>query len=62
MYAEITKETFNAIVENEQNCFVSNTKKELSETNTFFSKGVKLLTVVNFVSNTKQYYIQDINA
>lgn len=62
MFVEITKEAFNAIVENEQDSFAGNNKNELAEITDFYAKGVILRTIYNFVSNTKQYYIQDINA
>lgn len=62
MTIEITKEAFNSIVENEQNCFKSNDKKELYEKTFFYSKGMNLFTIFNFVSNIKQYYLIDINA
>ena len=49
MTIEITKEAFNSIVENEQNCFKSNDKKELYEKTFFYSKGMNLFTIFNFV-------------
>jgi len=60
-HTEITKEAFKAIVTNEQESFDYNDKGELFEKTYFKAKGMKLLTIYNFVSNTKQYYIQDIN-
>jgi hypothetical protein len=59
---EITKEAFNAIVPNEQECFKHNEKLELAERTHFYSKGMNLITVFNFISNVKQYYLTDINA
>ena len=59
---EVTKEAFNAIIDNEQNCFVCSNIKEHAEITHFVAKGVKAITVLNFIGNIKQYYIQDINA
>lgn len=59
---EITREAFHAIIENEQNCFVSNSVQENAEITTFESKGMIAKTTYNFVSNVKQYYLVDINA
>ena len=56
------KEAFESIIDNEQNSFVHNNINELAETTTFKCKGVILKTVLNFIGNIKQYYIQDINA
>lgn len=58
---EITKEVFNSIVSNEQNCFKHNKCSELCEKTYFSSKGMNLFTINNFVSNVKQYYLIDIN-
>jgi hypothetical protein len=62
MKIEITKEAFNAIIENEQNSFTGNSVSEPAETTTFESKGMTATTIYNFVRGTKQYYLTDINA
>ena len=62
MNTEITKEAFNSIVKNEQQSFKYNKVHELCEETHFFAMGVNLFTIFNFISNTKQYYIIDINA
>ena len=59
---EITKQCFNSIVENEQNCFKGTTFSDLAEKTYFRSKGMNLFTIFNFISNIKQYYTIDINA
>ncbi len=61
MTIEITKEAFTSLIEDEQQCFVYNTKTELAEVTTFKSKGMKAKTIFNFISNVKQYYLIDIN-
>lgn len=60
-YTEITKEAFNAIVTDEQQAFDYNDKQELAEKTYFKAKGMNLLTVYNFISNVKQYFLLDIN-
>tara|TARA_R110000772_G_scaffold264507_1_gene385117 strand:- start:2 stop:193 length:192 start_codon:yes stop_codon:yes gene_type:complete len=60
-YTEITKEAFKSIVENEQESFDYNQKFELAEKTFFKAKGMQLLTIFNFISNVKQYYLLDIN-
>lgn len=62
MRIEITKEVFNSIVENEIESFKYNECLELCEKTHFYSKGMNLTTIFNFVSNIKQYYLTDINA
>lgn len=60
-YTEITKEAFDAIVTDEQQAFDYNDKQELAEKTYFKAKGMNLLTVYNFISNVKQYFLLDIN-
>jgi hypothetical protein len=61
MYIEITKEAFRALVPVDMpNIEVKN--EELARRIYYYSHGVKLQSVENFLSFTTQYYIQDINA
>jgi hypothetical protein len=61
MYIEITKEAFKALVPIEMpNSSVR--EGESARRIYYYSNGVKLQTVHNFVAGTLQYYIQDINA
>jgi len=62
MYAEITKEAFNELVD------IYNTPVSLGEDLEHARKtywhihGVKLLMIDNYISNVTQYYIEDINS
>jgi hypothetical protein len=61
MYIEITKEAFKVLVPIDQpNSSVK--EGELARRIYYYSNGVKLQTVNNYISGTMQYYIQDINA
>jgi hypothetical protein len=61
MYIEITKEAFKALVPLDMpNTEVKTTR--YSRCTHYYSNGVKLQTVENYVSCTMQYYIQDIKA
>lgn len=61
MYIEITKEAFKALVPVDMpNIDVKN--EELARRIYYYSHGVKLQSVNNYISGTIQYYIQDINA
>jgi len=58
---EITLEAFKSIVEHEKICFTGKEVRELYEKTYYTAKGMQLYTVVNFVSEIKQYYVVDIN-
>jgi hypothetical protein len=61
MYIEITKEAFRALVPVDMpNTDVKN--EELARRIYYYSHGVMLQTVENYISGTMQYYIQDIIA
>lgn len=65
MYSEITKEAFNALIPTDNvNGFPSFNHEEGEHYDKFYWKthGVTVMTITNFIEQTTQYYIQDINA
>mgnify|MGYP003625763310 CR=1 FL=1 len=64
MYAEITKKTFNKLIdENIPLKGYDIERKELAEKHYYnIGDDTVLLSIINYVSCTTQYYIRDINA
>jgi hypothetical protein len=64
MYAEITKQTFNKLID--ENIPLKDydiERKELAEKRYYdIGDDTVLLSIINYVSCTTQYYIRDINA
>jgi hypothetical protein len=61
MYAEITKQAFNVLLFNSKG--IDNVEnKELTTVTTYKSNGVRCQTIHNFISDTVQYYVMDINS
>jgi len=63
MYAEITKEIFQKLL-NARNIRIDgySDKEDLARTFIYFNDTVYLKKIINYVSGTTQYYIRDINA
>jgi len=59
---EITAQAFHLLKGNDEISWKDYGSNELSEWTIYQNKGVRLMSLFNFVSGTLQYYIQDINA
>ena len=62
MWAEITKDAFYALAGNIDFTWRRDERGELAARKYYRHNGVRLQTVYNFVSETTQYYVEDINS
>ena len=59
---EITEQAFNLLKGNDEKSWRDYGSNELSEWTIYKNQGVRLMALCNFLSDTTQYFIQDINA
>ncbi len=62
MYAEIGKEAFNILVGDKKETFHHRKHEELAERAYYFSNGVMLQELTNYIGSIVQYYVRDINS
>lgn len=62
MYAEITKEAFKRLMDNDTKCNEVENKELCVKYHYISPYGIMLLQIDNFLSCTSQYYVQDINS
>ena len=64
MYAEITKQTFYKVIDEDISLKSHNVEREERAEKHYYNIGddIVLLTIFNYVSCITQYYIRDINA